>query len=296
MASPKRIAVLGSSGQLGSDVVEALSRSPSYQITSFSHEQLDITDRAKVMQVLTHGFDVVVNCAAFTRVDDCEEQPAQALLVNAQGAFEVARACKQIGALCVFISTDYVFDGEKSEPYVESDPVDPVNVYGTSKLTGEFFVKQTAERWLILRIASVFGKTGSRAKGGNFIETILSKARSGGPVRVVSDIAMSPSYTVDAATAVEELIRSGALGLYHSSNAGHCTWYEFACAAVRLAGLGADIEPVSSNLYPTKARRPRNSALDTSLLEKTLGHPVRPWLEALRAYLFAKGHAGHSSK
>src|SRR5437870_10854800 len=242
MASPKRIAVLGSSGQLGSDVFEVLSRSPSYQVTSFSHEQLDITDRVKVMEVLAHSFDVVVNCAAFTRVDDCEEQPAQALFVNAQGAFEVARACTQTGALCVFLSTDYVFSGEKAGPYIESDPVGPVNVYGTSKLAGEFLVRQAAKRWLILRIASVFGKTGSRGKGGNFIETILSKARSGGPVRVVNDITMSPCYTMDAARAVEELIRSGTSGLYHASNAGQCTWYEFACAAVRLAGLGAEFE------------------------------------------------------
>src|SRR5262245_56082515 len=197
MASSKKIAVLGSSGQLGSDVVEVLSRSPSYQITSLPHEQLDITDREKVVTALAAGFDVVVNCAAFNRVDECEDQPAQALFVNAGGAFEVARACRQTGALCVLISTDYVFDGEKGGPYAESDPVGPVNVYGASKLAGEFLVKQTAERWLVLRIASVFGKAGSRAKRGNFIETILSKARSGGPVRVVNDIWMSPTYTVD---------------------------------------------------------------------------------------------------
>src|SRR2546422_692469 len=115
MTTSKRVAVLGSSGQLGSDVVEVLSQSPSYHITSFSHEQLDITDREKVMMTLAPGFDVVVNCAAFNRVDDCEDQPVQALLVNARGAFEVARACRETGALCVFISTDYVFSGEKGD-------------------------------------------------------------------------------------------------------------------------------------------------------------------------------------
>jgi len=272
-------------------VVEVLSGSPSYEVTAFSREQLDVTDQVKVTEVLARGFDVVINCAAFTQVEGCEDQPAQALLVNAQGAFEVARACREMDALCVFISTDYVFSGEKTGPYVESDPVGPVNVYGASKLAGEFLVKQAAKRWLILRIASVFGKTGSRSKGGNFIETILSKARSGGPIRVVNDITMSPCYTMDAARAVEELIRSGTSGLYHASNAGQCSWYEFACAAVRLAGLGAEVEPVSSDVYPTKARRPRNSALSISLLEKTVGHPIRLWLEALKAYLMEKGHA-----
>ncbi len=291
MASINRVAVIGSSGQLGSDVTEVLSRSPSYQVTSFSHDQLNATDRQKVVEALAPGFDVVVNCAAFTQVEACEDEPAQALLVNAQGAFEVARACAQTGTLCVFVSTDYVFDGEKGGPYVESDPVGPVNVYGASKLAGEFLVRQAAERWLILRIASVFGKTGSRGKGGNFIETILSKARSGGPVPVVNDIWMSPTYTTDVARALDELIQFGATGLYHVTNGGRCTWYEFACAAIRLASLRVEVEPVSSDFYPTKARRPKNSALSTALLEKTVGRPMRSWLEALKAYLVEKGHA-----
>src|SRR3989442_2681295 len=188
MVPLKRVAILGSSGQLGSDVVEVLSGSPYYQVTAFSREQLDVTDQVKVTEVLARGFDVVINCAAFTQVEGCEDQPAQALLVNAQGAFEVARACREMDALCVFISTDYVFSGEKTGPYVESDPVGPVNVYGASKLAGEFLVKQAAKRWLILRIASVFGKTGSRGKGGNFIETILSKAHAGASIPVVNDI------------------------------------------------------------------------------------------------------------
>ncbi len=290
MASINRVAVIGSSGQLGSDVTEVLSQSPSYQVTPFSREQLDVTDRQKVKEVLAQNFDVVVNCGAFTRVDDCEEQPDKALLVNAQGAFEIAQACRQTGALCVFVSTDYVFDGEKGGPYVESDPVGPVNVYGASKLAGEFLVKQTAERWLILRIASVFGKTGSRGKGGNFIETILSKAHSGGPVPVINDVWMSPTYTMDVAHALSELIRLGATGIYHASNTGRCTWYEFAREAIRLVGLNAKVEPVPSTLYPTKARRPRDSSLDNSLIWKTLNQPIRSWQEALRAYLIEKGH------
>jgi dTDP-4-dehydrorhamnose reductase len=291
MAPLKQVAVLGGTGQLGSDVVEVLSKSPSYRVTPFSHDQLDVTDRQKVMETLAEGFDVVVNCAAFTRVDDCEDQLDKAMLVNAQGAFEIARACRQAGALCVFISTDYVFDGGKDAPYVESDAVGPVNVYGASKLAGEFLVMQAAERWLILRIASVFGKRGSHGKGGNFVETILAKARSGDTIQVVSDIRMSPTYTIDAARLLEELIRLEAGGLYHASNSGYCTWYEFAFQAIRMAGLRAHVEPVSSDLFPTKARRPKNSGLSNALLERTLGHSIGPWLEALRAYLVEKGYA-----
>jgi dTDP-4-dehydrorhamnose reductase len=287
--SVKRVAVLGGTGQLGSDVVEVLSRSPSYRLTPFSHEQLDVTDHAKVMEALALGFDVVVNCAAFTRVDDCEEQPGKALLVNARGALEVARACAQTDSLCVHVSTDYVFSGDKGSPYAEDDPAGPVNMYGASKLAGEYFVKQVAKRWLILRIASVFGKRGSRGKGGNFVETVLSKAYSGTPVRVVHDTWMSPTYTMDVAHALGGLIQIGATGLYHASNSGRCSWFEFAREATRLLSLDTEIEPISSSSYPTRARRPRDSSLDNSHLKEVLCHSIRPWPEALKAYLVEKG-------
>lgn len=287
--SVKRVAVLGGTGQLGSDVVEILSQSPSYRLTPFSHEQLDVTDHAKVTEALAPGFDVVVNCAAFTRVDDCEEQPGKALLVNAQGAFEVARACAQADSLCVYVSTDYVFSGDKRSSYVEEDPVGPVNMYGASKLAGEYLVKQVAKRWLILRIASVFGKRGSRGKSGNFVETVLSKTYSGSPLRVVNDIWMSPTYTVDVAYVLDSLIQIGATGLYHASNSGRCTWFEFAREVTRLLSRDAEIDPIPSSSYLTKARRPRDSSLDNSHLKEVLCHSIRPWPEALKAYLVEKG-------
>jgi dTDP-4-dehydrorhamnose reductase len=287
--SIERVAVLGGTGQLGSDVVEVLSQSPAYRVTPFSHRQLDITDRAKVVEALAPGFDVVVNCAAFTRVDACEDEPGKALLVNAQGAFEIARACAQTDSLCIYVSTDYVFNGDKGSPYTEDDPVGPVNVYGVSKLAGEYLVKQIAKRWLIVRIAGVFGKTSSGGKGGNFVETILSKARSSKALKVVNDAWMSPTYTMDVAHALEGLIESGATGLYHASNSGRCTWFDFAREAVRLLRLDAEIDPIPSSSYPTKARRPRDSSLDNGHLKEVLCHSIRPWPEALRAYLIEKG-------
>jgi dTDP-4-dehydrorhamnose reductase len=238
--------------------------------------------------IANRSFDAVVNCAAFTRVDECEDLPNEALLVNAHGAFEVARACAASNTLCIYISTDYVFSGDKGSSYSEDDPVSPINVYGTSKLAGEFLVRQTARKWLILRVSSVFGKTGSRGKGGNFVETMIAKARSGLPVQVINDIWMSPTYTMDAARVIEELIRAGATGLFHAPNTGRCTWFEFASETVHIVGLPARVEPISSSLYPSKARRPKDSSLSNGSLEKALGHPVRPWQDALRSYLVEK--------
>jgi dTDP-4-dehydrorhamnose reductase len=287
-----RVAVIGSEGQLGSDLVQVLSLSDRYEVVPFNHERLDVRQRDQVAALVTHDrFDTVVNCAAYTRVDDCEDQPAEAFLVNAQGAFEVARACAGSGALCVHISTDYVFGGDKGSPYSENDLAQPLNVYGASKLAGELLVRQAAGRWLIVRISSVFGKRGSRGKGGNFIETILSKARSNGRIQVVNDIWMSPSYTLDTARLLEELIRQEATGVFHAANSGRCTWFDFAEQAVRMAGLTAEVEPVSSSLYPTKARRPRDSSLSVNYLEKTLGRSIRRWEEGLKDYLVEKGHS-----
>lgn len=181
-----RVAVIGSLGELGSDLVGVLPNVEGYDVTPLSHEQLDVTNRKDVETIVAQKvFDVLVNCAGFTRVEDCEDSPAEALLVNAQGAFEVARACAIADSLCVYVSTDYVFGGDKGSSYLESDPVGPVNVYGTSKLAGAFLVRQTSKRWLIVRISSAFGKVGSRVNGGNFVETIIAKARSGSAVQVL---------------------------------------------------------------------------------------------------------------
>lgn len=286
-----RVAVIGSQGQLGSDLAAVLSSSGYYQTVPLTHPQVDVADRESVTSaIVKERFDVVVNCAAFTRVEECEDSPGEALLVNGQGAFEVARACAASGALCVHISTDYVFSGDKGQPYSEDDPVGPINVYGTSKLAGELLVRQAADRCLIVRISSVFGKAGSRAKGGNFVETILSKARSNGQVKIVDDIWMSPTYTRDAAHCIEDLIRLGASGLFHAPNGGRCTWFEFGAAALRMAGISVAAEPVSSASYSTKARRPRDSSLNNNRLENILSRPIRPWQDALRAYLTEMGH------
>lgn len=283
-----RIAIIGSTGQLGSDLVKVLQEAGSYQVIPLSHAEIECTKPDSVRTALTRSCpQVVVNCAAFVRVDKCEDKPEEAFLVNALGALHVARSCTELNALCVYISTDYVFDGKKGEPYTEEDRPCPINVYGTSKLAGEYLVSQACPRWLIVRMASLFGKMGARGKGGNFVETILAKARAGEHLRVVNDIRMSPTYTYDAAQVLEGLIRQEATGIFHVTNSGSCTWYEFARKVVDLVGIETTLESAASSEYPTRASRPKNSSLISARL---LGSALRSWEEALRDYLIEKAY------
>lgn len=284
-----RIAVLGSAGQLGTEVVKAFSGAGTYTVSPLSHAEVECTDPESVRLALeaVHP-DVVVNCVGYVRVDDCEGRPEEAFRVNACGSLYVAQACARLNATCVYISTDYVFDGDKGEPYTEGDPTCPINVYGVSKLAGEQLVRQTCARWMIVRLASLFGGAGARSKGGNFVDTVLEKARKGAKLNIVGDIRMTPVYAHDAARALEQLIGQRALGVFHIANRGSCTWYDFARRALELAGLSAQIQRVSSSDYPMKARRPRDSSL-ASVKWRPVGDDVlRPWPEALRAYLGEK--------
>jgi dTDP-4-dehydrorhamnose reductase len=280
------VAVLGANGQLGTDLVRALGTTAGYAVSPFTHDQIEIADAESVHAGLSPVRpDVVVHCAAFHRVDECEERPAEALRVNALGALNVARVCASLNAVCVYISTDFVFGGQHQGPYAEVAPPSPVNVYGVSKLAGEFFVCQACPQWLIVRTASLFGTTRSRAKRGNFVEAILDRARAGQPLEVVEDVRMSPTYTRDAARALALLVRHDARGLVHLTNAGSCTWHEFAARIVTCAGLSATVIPIPASRYPTKARRPNDSSLRSVRIPDPVRRCLRPWPEALRAYL-----------
>jgi dTDP-4-dehydrorhamnose reductase len=276
---------------LGTDLIKVLVEAGDYDVCGLTHREVDCTDPASIEKALIPKRPhVVINCAAFVRVDDAEERPEDAFRVNSLGALGVARACARMDALCVYISTDYVFDGTKQAPYTENDPPQPINVYGVSKLAGEQLVRQTCSHWLITRMASLFGQAGSSGKGGNFVETILAKARKGEPLRLVDDIRMSPTYTHDAARALELLLRQRAAGLFHLSNSGSCTWYEFASGALEILGLNTDVEPVASAGYPMKARRPADSSLASEKLDPSLRECLRPWHQALQAYLVERGY------
>lgn len=300
MSSSRPVAILGATGQLGADLVRAAASS-GIEHAPLGHEDVDVTSTESLARTFTRLKPVaVINSAAFHQVDRCEEDPAEAYRVNAVGALLVARAARDAGARCLYVSTDYVFDGSKppaadghlstGTAYAEDDQLRPLNVYGASKAAGEQLVAQTLEDHIVVRVSSLFGVAGARGKGGNFIETILKKAREGGPLRVVNDQWMTPTSTADAAAAIMRLVVSDARGVVHMANAGACTWHAFASEAVSLAGIRVPVEPVPAATYSTKVRRPRNSALYTGRLASLLGVPLRPWREALRTYLGAKGH------
>jgi dTDP-4-dehydrorhamnose reductase len=288
MADSSRVAVIGATGQLGSDLVEVLSQR--YEVVGFSHAELEVTDPASLEQTLgLQAWAAIVNTAALHKVETCEAEPARSFQVNSLGALNVAQVARKVGAKYVYISTDYVFDGSKNQPYLESDAPQPQNVYGVSKLAGEQLCRLAQPNTLVLRIASVFGKAGASGKGGNFIEAILRKARSGEPLAVVADQFMSPSYTRDVARLLMHLLEQDETGLFHGANAGVCSWHAFAEEAVRLCGLDVPLEPIPAHRFPSTVRRPAYSALSSERLPR-LGLQMRPWQEALYDYLVEKGH------
>ena len=287
-----RLALIGPRGQVGSDVAKAASAA-GLEVVPLSHADCDVTDRASLERAfapLTAG-DIVVNTAAFHRTDECEDRPDLAFGVNGMGAHNVAAAANERGAAVVFYSSDYVFGNVPSNrPYVESDDVAPVNVYGASKVAGETLVRLGNPNAYVLRIASVFGTAGSSGKGGNFVETMLAKARRGERVEVVDDIVMSPTFAADAAALTIALItRRSPAGIYHLTNSGACSWREFADGIFTAAGLSTRALPVATIPGASRVRRPAYSTLASEKLSQ-FGLAARPWQEALHEYLVQKRH------
>jgi len=292
-----RIAIIGSTGQVGTDLVSA-SRAAGCDVVEITHADCDVTDPSQVSRALREigPGDAVVNTAAFHRTDECEEKPDRAMAVNALGAYNVAASSRDRGAAVVFLSSDFVFDGSKPTAYLESDVPRPINAYGVSKLAGEMLVAHENPSHYIARVSSVFGAAGSSGKGGNFVETMLAKARRGERIEVVDDIVMAPTYAADAARLlVALLVNRAPFGVYHLANAGECSWRAFADAILEAAGLAARVVAVPSSSVPTKAQRPPHSTLASERLA-LVGLAARPWTEGLAAYLSEKGHrAGAAS-
>lgn len=291
-----RIAVVGSTGQVGTEVVAA-ARAAGVDVAPLTHADCDVTDVASLenaLRALGPG-DAVVNTAAFHRTDECEETPDRAMAVNALGAYNVAAVAREHGAAVVFLSTDFVFDGAKAGAYVESDAPRPINAYGVSKLAGEMLVAHANPAHYIARISSVFGAAGSSGKGGNFVETMLAKARRGERIEVVDDLVMAPTYAADAARLVVALLVNQApFGIYHLANAGECSWRAFADAIFATAGVNARAVPIPASSTQTKARRPTHSTLASERLQ-AVGLRARSWSEGLAAYLAEKGYLAGSS-
>ncbi len=276
----RRVLVTGAAGMLGSEVVRTLSGTA--DVTGCDVGDFDVTDEAATREaVLRAAPDVVVNCAAYTDVDGAESQCDAAFAVNARGAGNVARAAAAAGAWLLHVSTDYVFDGAKGSPYVESDTPRPLGVYGQSKLEGELEVAAAGGETLIARTAWLYGRNGR-----NFVETILGLAERGGPLMVVDDQVGPPTSAKDLSIVIAELIPSGATGIVHATNSGSCSWYRFAREILDAAGI-SDLEvlPVRSSDYSRPAARPACSVLALDRLVSLIGWLPRRWDEALRDYI-----------
>jgi dTDP-4-dehydrorhamnose reductase len=278
-----RAMVTGSSGQLGKALMALLG---DQVIWSGGRAELDVRDAGAVSAVVKEAHpDVVFNAAAYNGVDAAENNVDEALAVNASGGFHLARACREVGALLVHISSDYVFDGSQRKPYEEEDWPRPLSVYGVSKLAGGLLVSASGCPHLLVRTSGLFGAVGSRVKGGSFVDRIISRARAGHPLRVVADQTFSPTYVPDLADALVTLVERGARGLFHVANSGSCTWHELAVASLEAVSLRVPVEAIRSAELGAAARRPTYSVLSNARY-CSLGLPaLRHWREALTEYL-----------
>jgi dTDP-4-dehydrorhamnose reductase len=277
-----KLLVLGGWGQLGTDLASVAEGR--HDVVRPGHAEVDVTDAEALRRAAEQlRPDAVIDLAAFHKVELCEQDPETSFRVNAVGAWDAASAARAVGARFLFVSSDYVFDGER-HGYAEDDPVGPVNVYGISKVAGERAAMLASPDSLVVRGSGLFGHAGSSGKGGNFVETMLAKAAAGDAISVVDDQIFAPTSTHDMAKRILLLLEGQAPpGIYHAANVGACSWYRFARAIFELAGVDADLSPRPAGEQPV--RRPRSSILlDTKSARLGLP-PNRPWRDALGWYL-----------
>ena len=275
-----RILVTGVKGQLGHDVMNELAKRGHTGI-GVDVEEMDITDAKKVNEVIRASeVEAVIHCAAYTAVDAAEDQVELCRKINAEGTENIAKVCKELDIKMMYISTDYVFDGEGTRPWEPDDERHPLNVYGLTKYEGELAVEKYLDKFFTIRIAWVFG-----VNGKNFIKTMLKLSETHDELNVVDDQIGSPTYTYDLAVLLVDMIETEKYGRYHATNEGLCSWYEFACEIFRQAGRDVKVNPVSSDEFPTKAKRPHNSRMDKSKLTENGFTPLPAWQDALKRYL-----------
>lgn len=275
-----KVLVTGVTGQLGHDVARELEkRHIEYKGTG--SREMDISDAEAVKRVITaYHPDAIIHCAAYTAVDKAEDDYGRAMDVNAKGTLAIAKAAKEIAAKMLYVSTDYVFNGQGTEPFTVDAATAPLNVYGLTKLFGEEAVQMELSKYFIVRISWVFGKNGN-----NFIKTMLRLGQTHEELTVVSDQWGSPTYTADLAPLLCDVISTDAYGIYHATNEGITNWAEFAAYIMEQAHLPCKVRPIPSSDYPTKAVRPLNSRLDKSSLDKAGFSKLPDWKDALKRYL-----------
>lgn len=274
-----KVLVTGANGQLGRDLVEILN--VTHEVFGFGSKELDVRNIEQCRQIFFQVKpDVIIHAAAYTAVDMAETDEDNAFAVNSFGSRNVAMAAEEIGAKLCYVSTDYVFDGTSAKPYKEYDNTNPQSIYGKSKLAGELLVQSLSKRYFIVRTSWIYGK-----HGNNFVKTMLKLGKEKPNLKVVEDQMGSPTYTVDLCHIILELISSEKYGIYHASNTGSCSWYEFAKAIFDESGYTTEVEPCSTEEFPRPAPRPRHSVMDHQSIRANSFTDLRPWQEALSEFI-----------
>ena len=283
-----RVLVTGAKGQLGSDLLCEFSKR-NIESVGIDIDDLDITDADATKRVIENinnddKIDAIIHCAAYTAVDAAEDNEALVTKINAEGTKNIAEVAKTLNIAMMYISTDYVFDGEGERPWEPDDKRAPLNIYGMAKYKGELYVEELLEKYFIVRISWVFG-----LHGNNFIKTMIRLGKERGAVSVVNDQIGSPTYTPDLSRLLVDMIVSDKYGRYHATNEGLCSWYDFAVEIFKQAKLDVAVTPVSSDAFPVKAKRPHNSRMDKSKLTENGFELLPTWQDALRRYLLELG-------
>lgn len=276
-----KVLVTGIGGQLGHDVVRELEKR-GQEVVGVGRAEMDITDEGKVREVIRAcAPDAVIHCSAYTAVDRAEEEDDLCHQVNVEGTKYIAEACAELDCKMIYISTDFVFSGEGERPWETEDEAGPINVYGKTKYEGELEVKSRLDKCFIVRISWVFGWNGN-----NFVKTMLRIGKENGAVKVVADQFGSPTYTHDVAVLLADMVQTEKYGVYHASNEGFCSWYEFAKEIFQAAGMGGvSVTPITSDEFPAKAKRPFNSRMSKEKLVKEGFNLLPSWQDALKRYL-----------
>lgn len=273
-----KILVAGAYGQLGNSVVKKMSST--HEVFAFSSKQLDIGNELQVLEVIKEIRPTfIINCAAYNNVNQAETYVNEARYVNQIGAYNLAKAAELIQATLIHISTDYVFDGEKKQPYLEEDIPNPINIYGITKYRGEQLIQEVCSRYMIIRTSWLYSD-----KNNNFPHTIMRLAKEREMLNVICDHIGTPTNTEELAGVIERLIYYNGQGIYHCSGNGMCSWYEFAKKIVELANIQCEIQPISAIDYKEPAKKPNYSVLDKKKLEDTIGYTMKEWQEALTIY------------
>ena len=275
-----KVLVTGVNGQLGYDVVKELKKR-GHQAIGVDRERMDLTSTEQIKECIENvNPEAIIHCAAYTAVDAAEENEELCRRVNAIATKEIAEYARLLDIPMIYISTDYVFDGTKDGEYTEEDIPNPINVYGKTKYEGEVYIKEILEKYYIVRISWVFGENGN-----NFIDTMLRLSKDRDKLNVINDQVGSPTYTKDLAPLLADMIETDKYGIYHATNDGYCTWYEFAKEIFNISNVDIDLKSIPTVKYPTKAKRPINSKLSKNNIEVNSFKPLRNWKDAVREYI-----------